>query len=218
MTYFKMNIIKKVKKHLQKRKDYYFSRYYYRQLVDKYTSSISIYIKIANKINENENEIFTKTPILNNTSITFNTTISKTKKKYGEPIYLIENESIKEVTVLFYRIKFANQKVKCEFHFYKNKLFFVKYIFSYLTDKTKESVLNILENKYLNGSKLNYNKDIIRDESNNKIFINEDSHFNIDYLAFDSDFFKEIKQLKFENELKQKENEIIFLKQISRKL
>lgn len=213
-----MNLTKRVKKLFFKQKEYYFSRYYYRQLIDKYTTNIATYVKLLNATslavyNQNTNK-----NILEDSTVTFKYTISQTKKIYGEPIYIIENHVINEMSILFYRLKFANERVKCEFHFYKNELFYIKYIFSYISDKQKKSIINVLEGKYLEGKKFNYKMNIISDNNNNKLLITEDSHFNIDYLSLNSDFFYSIEDLKKQNEEKQIESQLKFINQMAKNL
>lgn len=213
-----MIFIKKIKKLLSKKKEYYFSRYYYRQLLDKYTVNINIYIKLLNVTNTFEKKIITTNSISSYSKISFKSSINHTKKVYGQPTYTIINESIDDVVILFYRLKFAEQKVKCEFHFYNNELFYIKYIFSYLSQKHKDTIIDIIEKKYLEGNKFDYLNSLIKDKQDNHLFISEDSHFNLDYLAIDSSFYHNIAKLREINEQKRLENEQYFIKQLKKRL
>ena len=213
-----MTLIKKIKNIFYKKSGYYFSIYYYRQLLDKYTVNITVYLKLLNAANSFKNKLIAKEIISSYSKISFNYTINRTKKTYGLPAYTIINETVDDVIILFYRLKFGDEKVKCEFHFYKEELFYMKYIFSYLNPKQKESIINIIEKKYLDEKPFNYVNSVISDADNNKLFISEDSHFNIEYLAIDSSFYKNIKELQILNEKKTIEDEKRFLKQIWRRL
>lgn len=212
-----MNIIKRVKRIFKKRKEYYFSRYYYRQLIDKYTTNLSAYSFIVNKTINNSNKETHRT-LLKGSKITFNSSISETKKVYGNPYYTLENQVVENLTILFYRMRFANEKVKCEFHYYKNKLFYIKYIFSYLTENQKKEIIKVIQGKYLKGESLTIETELIIDEFNNGLTISQDSHFNIEYLALNSDFITDLNHFKTLSKIKQEENSLKFINFIAQKL
>ncbi|WP_445711894.1 hypothetical protein [Flavobacterium sp.] len=177
------------------KRNYYLSRYYYKQQIDNYSYSLSYYSKILNSTCE-LNYLQSSKAFFSENAISFNANMKSIEKQYGKPIFTVKNEIDNRIVIQFYRIRITNQSVKCEFHYYENKLFYIKYIFSYLTNDNRKLILKTIENKYLNDNPLNFEKDIIVDEFNNTLLVTENSHFNVEYLTKNNDFFHKFKELK----------------------
>ena len=101
---------------------------------------------------------------------------------------------------------------------YKNKLFYIKYIFSYLTENQKKEIIKVIQGKYLKGESLTIETELITDEFNNGLTISQDSHFNIEYLALNSDFITDLNHFKTLSKIKQEENSLKFINFIAQKL
>ena len=98
-----------------------------------------------------------------------------------------------------------------EFHFYKNKLFFYAYTFSYLGKEEKEEVIQTIKDKYLKGETVGLCNKYIVDKNSNIMIVNDTVEFSIYYLcnnheAIDSfvDYYKNKSKLNQSLEKKHK--------------
>ena len=78
-----------------------------------------------------------------------NTRIKSLKKKYGKPLYNILHEHGEHhIRILFYKRMIEDQKVRLEFHFYDDRLFYYSYTFPYLSHEEKNRFMGQLSKKY----------------------------------------------------------------------
>jgi len=114
--------------------------YYYEQLYDKFQNE-ETYLNLIKKI-KSKPTLITPNSILFGTNLKFNYSYNDIKEIFGKAYYKIENIEIKDLRILFYRLNIGGQKAKAEIHLFENKIFLMKYTFSYLTEKEKKLFLN----------------------------------------------------------------------------
>jgi hypothetical protein len=168
---------------LFRRDSYYYPRYrYYERLLEKYSDG-TFYSRLIHKIKSVKGRE-TKTSINHIEHKPFKeTSITDIIKKHGKPNYKIIYDDLLNIKVLFYREKLGKHKTKLEFHFFNEQLFFYTYTFSYLNNDDKNELVDILEEKYLEGEKIDMKGDFIVDDNNNIILINDKQDFSIYYIC-----------------------------------
>lgn len=89
---------------------------------------------------------------LENTSLNhqfYNTRTKSLKKKYGKPLYNISHEHGEHsIRILFYKRMIEDKKVRLEFHFSDDRLFYYSYTFPYLSHKEKNKFIGQIAKKY----------------------------------------------------------------------
>jgi hypothetical protein len=185
-------------------KYYYFSKnYYYEKLQSKYEkvqSYVDLYVSNS-KLSALDSKIQIK-PELGSSCETI-------KQKYGEPYHRLINATALKNQIFFYKFILGGYKTKCEMHFFRNKLFFFNYTFSYLTSSDKAKIIEFLSKKYLHES-VDLKMSKITDAFGNEISIHDAIDFVINYLACRSEFFSVAESMRMrdkeETEMKSKLN------------
>jgi hypothetical protein len=169
---------------------YYYSRnYYYEKLLTKY-EKVQAYVDLltaTGKLSALESKIQIRPE--------FGSSTESIKQKYGEPYYKLINTTVLQNQIFFYKFIMGGYKTKCEMHFFKNRLFFFNYTFSYLTPKDKLKIIDFLSKKYLDKSIALDNSKIV-DQFGNEISIQDSVDFIINYLACKSEFFHEAESIR----------------------
>lgn len=129
-------------------------------------------------------------------------------KLFGKPNYEVQMQNTVETSVLFYKQKFGAHKVKVEFHFFNNNLLF--YVYTFPNIKSINEITQVIQEKYLEGEKVDIiNKNII-DKNNNKIHVRKSVYFEVYYLCNNKNYFEKLSEaaiiLERKNKLKQKNN------------
>jgi hypothetical protein len=131
-------------------------------------------------------------------------------KKNGKPNYKATIENLAEVEILFYRIKFGDHKSRVEFHFFNNSLFFYSFTFSHHNGNCKKELIQIINEKYLEGKPIDMNSNYIIDKNNNVIMLKDDVQTSIYYLMDEKiildNIFPLIEMIKNKNKNRQKKN------------
>ena len=97
--------------------------------------------------------------------------------------------------VLLYRMKLNGQNVKIEMHFYKNQLFFYKYVFSYAKSAERTEIAKAIIDKY-NLPNLDLTSHSIFDSENNCIQVDDYLELSINYTQMNNPIFNTIDNLK----------------------
>ena len=131
--------------------------------------------------------------------------------KFGKPLYSLKhNIEGDRIDVKFYKRIISGKKVKLEFHFYQNFLFYYSYSFPYLTKREKEEIKDSIIDKYdLDLDDLKTGTSVLDKE---RIFlrINDEPEFKLNYLDTKSRFYKKLKNYHHEikDEKMERSNEI----------
>ena len=131
--------------------------------------------------------------------ITLNTLFDKAdfksiKKKYGKALYEIDHDHDEHlIKILFYKRIISDQKVKLEFHFCDDKLFYYSYTFPYLGEREKNELINNLCKKY-NLKSANFSEECILDDNQIAIRIKDQLDLTFKYLDTKSEFVEYIKK------------------------
>ena len=102
---------------------------------------------------------------------------------------------------LLYRVKLAGQNVKIEMHFYENKLFYYKFIFSYAKAEDRRVLSNALIEKY-NLPNIDLSSHTIFDQQRNCIQIEDYIEFTISYTQMENPIFELVEEIKTKSHFK----------------
>ncbi len=118
--------------------------------------------------------------------------VADIKKHYGSPGCHIKDEYPVCKEIFLYHVLMGKLRVNLELHFSWNELFFYNYSFPYLSDSDKDQVIKVIESKYLNGGKFNFQHFNIADDQFNFISISENIVFTVNYIRYASAFFEDL--------------------------
>jgi hypothetical protein len=186
-----------------KTKDYY-PHNYYNSLLIRYNEP-ALYSNLLNEV-KNKNKLITNEEIsLVRNKPFYQIRIADIKKKYGKSNYHIKSKYPINKEILFYRLVVGKHRVNLELHFHDNELFFYNYSFPSLKPSDKTDIIKVIESKYLNGEKYNFQNFNITDSKYNFISVNENIIFTINYICFASAFFEDLSSF-LEKQKKEEEN------------
>lgn len=137
------------------------------------------------------NCIKTNVEICFNSSLKFGTFINDAVKIIEDENYHIRYNQSLHIEVIFFRMSVGNHRVKCQMHFFKNRLFLYNFTFSDMKEFEINEIFNVLQIKYLPNSQ-NYSKQNIIDDYNNYIQISNEVELRINYLSLNSPVFNKI--------------------------
>ncbi len=187
---------------ITKTKKYYPNDYHYREASSKYNDILVYHNLIKEAASKNPQYASKPIELLKGISAE-NTTQKKIKSKFGKPDWIINHKKYSyTISILFYRIFLGEYKVKLEFHFANNELFFYNYYFSYLKEHDRNKLLKILEKKYLNNNIFEWNNNSIVDENNSMITLQNNINFQINYIIQNKNFFNKIEEIQTQQKLK----------------
>ncbi|UTW67276.1 hypothetical protein KFE94_03945 [bacterium SCSIO 12643] len=170
------------------------NHYNYAETLEKY-SELRTYNNISDK-NLSKRRITTKIPIEYSPFIQFGEHIKNIKKVMPKRTHLASFNTRGVLRkVLLYRVKIAGQNVKIEMHFYKNRLFFFKYIFSYAKKSERKELVKLLSKKYQIPN-LDLSVHAIFDKNQNCIYVEDFTEFTISYTETENLFFKQLEEIK----------------------
>lgn len=165
---------------------------YYNRIFIQY-DDLATYLSLYKKCTSN-NWLKTNVEIGFSTALKFDCTINEVKKILRKPNYHVRNNKDLKIDILFYRTLIGNYKVKCQMHFFENKLFFFNFTFPYLNKSDNNEIINLLQKKYISESD-NYAGQNIIDNFNSCMQISNNVELTINYVSLDCDFFNTIKIL-----------------------
>lgn len=175
------------------RRNYY--RSYYDRIFTQYNDTSS-YLLLYNKYTATST-IKTDVEICFSKALKFGCSVLEVKNKLHKPNYQIrQNESLC-TEILLYRIFIGKHKVRCQMHFYKDRLFLYNYTFSYVNKFETKEIINVIKEKYVSDIGIHAEQNII-DKFNNCLQIEDDVRLTINYLSLNSDFFNEITLRSFQ--------------------
>ena len=189
MEQFNFNILS-WNKHPDRKKMAY-KDYYQLKLLNQFYN-INLYKKLLGCILNFKNK---------QNEITLNTLFDKAdfksvKKKYGKPLYEIKHDHNQHlIKILFYKRIISDQKVKLEFHFCDDKLFYYSYTFPYLDEQEKNELIYCLRKKY-NLKSANLSDECIVDANQIAIRVKDQLDLTFKYLDTKSDFVDYITKCK----------------------
>lgn len=122
--------------------------------------------------------------------------IWKVIRKFGKPCRCISVPDIGNTKILVYKQNFGGYRVKSEFHFYGNKLFYMNYSFPYITDLEQSEIMDVILEKYLIPAQeaMNMLGNYIIDSQGYVISFRKDLIFSLNYYNTTSDFFTWLSQ------------------------
>lgn len=97
--------------------------------------------------------------------------------------------------VLLFRVKIGGQNVKIEMHFFKNQLFYYKFIFSYAKPAERRELTRALIGKY-NLPNLDLTSHTVFDKHRNCILVDDYIEYSISYTQMGNPFFAQIEDIK----------------------
>lgn len=117
--------------------------------------------------------------------------IWKVIRKFGKPCRCISVPDIGNTKILVYKQNFGGYRVKSEFHFYGNKLFYMNYSFPYITDLERSEIVDVILEKYHIPvhEAMNMFSNYIVDSQGYVISFRNDLIFSLNYYNTASDFF-----------------------------
>ena len=166
------------------KKAFYYNpkNYYIEKFVNKYRNG-KFYFNLIDKV-EKMDEIKTNVAIefIENKKLN-EVVIKDVIKEYGSSNCKIISEDLLGVEILFYKLKLGKYKMKLEFHFFNDKLFFYSYVFSMNNVKDKNEIIKIIKDKYSVKGLSDKGSNYIIDDNKNIILTNNDINFSIYYLC-----------------------------------
>ena len=190
MEQFNFNILS-FNTHSDKKKMAYKDYYQFKLLkqysdIHLYKKQLSCILNFKNKQNDiTLNSLFDKSDF------------KSIKKKYGKALYQVEHDHDKHlIKILFYKRIISDQKVKLEFHFCDDKLFYYNYTFPYLGEQEKNELIHSLCKKYNLESAHLYDECII-DSNQIAIRIKDQLDLTFKYLDTKSDFIDYIEKYNY---------------------
>jgi hypothetical protein len=165
---------------------------YYNRIFNQY-NDIATYLSLYKKCTS-DSWLKTEVEIGFSRSLKFDCTIDDVKKKLQKPNYHMRNNKDFKIDILLYRTLIGNYKVKCQLHFFENKLFFFNYTFPYLNKSANNEIISLLQKKYISES-VNYLGQNIIDNFNSCMQISNNVELTINYVSLNCDFFNTIKLL-----------------------
>jgi hypothetical protein len=140
--------------------------------------------------------------ILENTSLNHQFYATRTKslmKRYGKPLYNISHKHGEHrFRILFYKQIIEDQKVRLEFHFCDDKLFYYSYTFPYLSDEEKNKFMDQIGKKYgLDQTDLKVK--CIEDPDGIRLHLSDSLGLCLKYLDNNAAFLDLLKHHRFNN-------------------
>jgi hypothetical protein len=121
-------------------------------------------------------------------NLAFGDTLKNAKLELSSLDYDVLGKNNLGIEILAYKRIVGGIKVKCQLHFFRNKLFMFNYSFNNPTKEKANEIIKILNHKYLkSGDYASF--PVITDAHNNCIMVKNTAVFELNYLAHDSDFF-----------------------------
>lgn len=169
----------------------------YANTLEKY-DDLEIYQDIYDK-NISRRKMETSVRMEYSSKIQFGESIRSVKNSMpNKKVQVLNSSNGIKRNVLLYRLIIGEQKVKIEFHFHKNKLFYYKFIFSYIEEEQKAELINALLEKY-HLPTIEVTNYSIFDTDNNCILVTDHFDFTMSYTQMDSPFFDLIEEQQVVN-------------------
>ena len=116
-------------------------------------------------------------------------------KKYGKPNFKIaKKEMYSKTCIMLYRIHLGKHKAKLELHFFKEKLAFYNYRFSYLKNKDIKELHKVIKEKYIDSADVDLKNYCITDSHHNVLQLLHEGDLEIRYISTNNQLFKSIKK------------------------
>lgn len=113
----------------------------------------------------------------------FGCSVTEFKRQIGRPQQEFKCVNELTSTLLVYRYQIYDYKLKSEFHFSGDSLFYFNRTFSYLSQIQKQKLPIILMGKYNSGNPIDFANQKIVDLSGNEIIISHNIVLSIDYVG-----------------------------------
>jgi len=170
------------------------SHYSYANTLEKY-DDLNRYCDVYDK-NISRRRITTNVELEYSKYIQFGATSTEVKKVMPTRTHQISfNSEGLYRKVLLYRVKIAGQNVKIEMHFFKNQLFYYKFIFSYAKPAERRELTRALISKY-NLPNVDLTSHTVFDKNRNCIQIDDYIEYSISYTQMENPFFDKIEKIK----------------------
>ncbi len=187
-----------IKKSLFNKNRYYSDNYYHQRFLGIY-DNIAGLRKLFSC--DGKDIIETQTPIILNNKVEFGSNLRYVKKSLNSPFVIIKrNLDHLNFNILLLKVRLGGFKCKQNIHLFENSLYYYNYVFSYLTKSEKEIIKKLLCKKYLQEHHDLTNK-VIVDKNGNKLFLNENVDFSINYLTGNPLILKELTDFQEINRL-----------------
>ena len=165
---------------------------YTENILDKYNNLIEY--KYLHNATRRLNQIKSDQPITLANNLNLGSTINQVRNQFKvKPFVKAYSSKGVRRTILLYKIKLDGQKIKVEAHFYKNQLFFSKYIISDVTESDRNNFLSLFSEKYSLQNLEFENKNIV-DSNNNCAKIENGLELSISYMQLNNLFFEKMQE------------------------
>jgi hypothetical protein len=168
-----------------------YSRSQYRSLLVRYDDPV-FYSGLLHDIRTKQKLLSSEEISLFREKLFRQITAGDIRRAYGKPGYRLRKSDPFKREILFYQVKLGLHRANLELHFSDDELFFYSYSFPCLKNEDRIRVLQIIESKYLEGERCDFEKYTITDDSYNYISIRERGVLTINYIRFASAFFEEL--------------------------
>lgn len=171
-----------------------YAKYYFEKLASTYDNKHYVHL-ISSLLKKNSISTPTDISFLSDNK-SHDVSIWKLICKYGNPSRCISVPDIGNNKILVYKQELGGHRIKSEFHFHENKLFYISYSFPYIVDKEFSEIIKVILEKYTipeneaNNMFTNY----IIDSKGKVISFRNDIIFSLNYYNTDSEFFRWLSQ------------------------
>lgn len=117
--------------------------------------------------------------------------------------YDILNHEALNIKIIFYKVVIAEYRVKCQIHFFGDRMFLCNYLFSYLREDEIQHVIKILRKKYLPDTE-HYSQELISDHKGNYISLETSMGLSFNYLSAGHGLYESIREFSEKLDLQKK--------------
>ncbi len=174
----------------------YNSNYYYQKTINEY-SKPGKYFQIFTELNKRRKLHTERTIALIGDKPMWQTTKKEVIRNFGYPHYQTSNQFFNcKCEVLLFKIKLNGFKTKLEVHLYRDRVFYYRYIFSYLSSQDSSTINNLLRDKYNNNSDVKFEQCKFINSEYVSISINDSIELSISYVHEKAEFFELVNDIR----------------------
>ena len=209
-------IIKKMRG--KKKSDYNPRRYYYESLFERYKNLSGYYNlmeMLSTKSGLKSNETIS---LINGHSFNLERTLVFENFKNPWKKFRIKKLGL-TIDIFIFKLFLGGYPAHLEIHMTKEHLFYFKYAFSgNISELDKQTMIEIIQNKYLNGCKIDISSQNIVDSSQTILQIEDGVNFNFYYSNLNSQVFQKLNRHKQNYDRRKSKEKEIKVEELRKKL
>lgn len=184
---------------------------YYKKKLSKFHSLTNYFIYLRDLSNTKKKYTTTLDIRLKGSSDFFIINEKEVIKSFGKPDFRMNLYDNKSLQAFLYKTYMGKHRATFELHFFEGELYFYSYSFSMLTGPEKETIANVVKEKYIEKADVKCNNIYIEDHKGAQIFINDGVNFSIDYLLMSAEALKDKMKIAMIGEKDNKAVDELFL-------